>query len=257
VKALEKLRRASGAAPLVLGHRGARHAAPENTHAAFELARLEGARGVELDVRLAKTGEILVLHDVTLTRVTGGRDSRALEQLSLEEALRADVGRGERVPLLADVLDWAKQHELLVNVEVKSDVKRRRDLVGGVIRLLSRHAWAAEGVLLSSFDPRFVWGLARALPRVPSAFLFHTKSPIARAAALVGATTFSRLGARAVHPEHVLITAQTMQAWRSRQALVGTWTVNDEQRARELSALGVDYIVSDRPGAILAALHAA
>jgi glycerophosphoryl diester phosphodiesterase len=77
---------------------------------------------------------------------------------------------------------------------------------------------------------------------------------MARAASLVGAAAFTRMGARAVHPEHALVNEQRMQAWRSRAALVGVWTVNDEQRARELSAFGVDYIVSDRPGAILAAL---
>ncbi|HVY29721.1 MAG TPA: glycerophosphodiester phosphodiesterase family protein [Polyangiaceae bacterium] len=253
---LERLTRKAGAPPLVLGHRGARHAAPENTHAAFEIARREGAAGVELDVRLVKTGEIVVLHDPTLTRVTHQADKRAVEQLSWAETQRADVGQGERVPLLRDVLDWAQQHDLLVNVEVKSDVGRRRDLVRGVIRLLQAHPYAPNGVVLSSFDPRFVWSLARSLPRLPSAFLFHTKSPIARAAALVGAATFSRLGARAVHPEHVLVNEARMQAWRSRQALVGVWTVNDEARAKELSRLGVDYIVSDRPGAILQAISA-
>lgn len=251
---LSRLRRAAGKPPLVLGHRGARHAAPENTHAAFELARQEGAAGVELDVRVAKTGQIVVLHDVTLARVTSGVDRRPIEQLSWAEARAADIGRGERVPLLSDVLDWAASHDQLLNVEVKSDVRRRRDLLRGIRALLARHSWASQGVILSSFDPRFVWWLARALPEVPSAFLFHTQSPIARAAALVGAATFSRLGARALHPEHVLVTAQRMQAWRSRQALVGVWTVNEEQRARELSALGVDYIVSDRPGAIMRAL---
>jgi glycerophosphoryl diester phosphodiesterase len=251
---LERLKRTPGRAPLVLGHRGARHAAPENTHAAFELSRSEGAHGVELDVRLVKSGQIVVLHDPTLARVTGGADRRAVEQLSWQEAERADVGGGERVPLLSDVLDWARQHDQLVNVEVKSDVRRRRDLVGGVIDLLSKHPYAPRGVVLSSFDPRFVWRLARALPVVPSAFLFHTKSPVARAAALVGAATFSRMGARAVHPEHVLVTEPRMHAWRSKHVLVGVWTVNDEARARTLAALGVDYIVSDSPGAILEAV---
>ncbi|MDF3065229.1 MAG: glycerophosphoryl diester phosphodiesterase [Polyangiaceae bacterium] len=253
---LSRLRRSPGCAPLVLGHRGARHAAPENTHAAFELSRKEGAHGVELDVRLVKTGEIIVLHDPALTRVTGQNDRRNVEQLSLAEARRADVGRGERVPLLSEVLDWAEQHDQLVNVEVKSDVRRRRDLVHGVISLLARHPYAPRGVWLSSFDPRFVWALSRALPTVPSAFLFHTKSPIARAAALVGGATLKRLGVQAVHPEHVLVTEARMQAWRSKSEVVGTWTVNDEARARELAALGVDVIISDRPGAILQAISA-
>jgi glycerophosphoryl diester phosphodiesterase len=252
----ERLRRPAGSAPLVLGHRGARHAAPENTHAAFELSRVEGAAGVELDVRIVKTGEIVVLHDPTLARVSAGADRRAAEQLSWAEAQKADIGKGERVPLLSDVLDWAAQHDQLVNVEVKSDVKRRRDLLQGVITLLQKHSYAERGVVLSSFDPRFVWRLARALPKLPSAFLFHTKSPIARAASLVGAATFTRMGARAVHPEQVLVTEQRMAAWRSRAALVGVWTVNDETRARALSRLGVDYIVTDRPGAIVTALRA-
>jgi glycerophosphoryl diester phosphodiesterase len=62
------------------------------------------------------------------------------------------------------------------------------------------------------------------------------------------------MGARAVHPEHALVTTQRMLAWRSKQALVGVWTVNDVARARVLSTLGVDYIVSDNPGTIVAAL---
>jgi glycerophosphoryl diester phosphodiesterase len=251
---VERLTRKLGAPPLLLGHRGARHAAPENTHAAFELSRTEGAAGVELDVRLVKSGEVVVLHDPSLARVTNGADKRAVEQLSWAETRTADVGQGERVPLLRDVLDWAETHQQLVNVEVKSDVRRRRDLLRGVIDVLRGHRYAASGVLLSSFDPRFIWRLSRALPAIPSAFLFHTKSPIARAAALVGAATFSRLGALAVHPEHALVTAQRMQAWRSKNTLVGVWTVNDPTRARELATLGVDYIVSDNPGLILAAL---
>ena len=251
---MERLTRAPGTLPLVLGHRGARHAAPENTHAAFELSRREGAAGVELDVRLVKTGQIVVLHDPTLGRVTGNVERRAAEQLTWTETQSADVGRGERVPLLSDVLDWAATHDQLVNVEVKSDVRRRRGLLRGVTALLLRHPYAARGVLLSSFDPRFIWVLARALPQIPSAFLFHTKSPMARAAALVGAATFSRLGARALHPEHALVTTQRMAAWRSKRALVGVWTVNDAARARVLSTLGVDYIVSDNPGRIIAAL---
>ena len=59
-------RRQSGERPFVLGHRGARHAAPENTLKAFDMAAAEGADGVELDVRLCQSGEVIVLHDPTL-----------------------------------------------------------------------------------------------------------------------------------------------------------------------------------------------
>ena len=111
---LARLTRRGDQLPLVLGHRGARHAAPENTHAAFDLSRVEGAAGVELDVRIVKTGEIVVLHDPTLARVTGGADRRAVEDLPLAEALKADIGQGERVPLLTDVLRKLVQEEVSV-----------------------------------------------------------------------------------------------------------------------------------------------
>ena len=109
----------------MLGHRGARHAAPENTLAAFELARREGADGIELDVRLDGSGKVIVLHDPTLTRVTGGADSRHAEDIPSAELARLDLGSGERVPLLADVLTWAKEHGQRVNVELKSEQPAR------------------------------------------------------------------------------------------------------------------------------------
>jgi glycerophosphoryl diester phosphodiesterase len=62
------------------------------------------------------------------------------------------------------------------------------------------------------------------------------------------------MGARAVHPEHALVTTPRMAAWRNKNMLVGVWTVNDPARARVLSTLGVDYIVSDNPGSATAAL---
>src|SRR6478752_9574719 len=89
--------------PYVLGHRGARHAAPENTLRAFELALAEGADGVELDVRLDADERVIVLHDRTLERVTDGSERRDVETLGAHELDRVSL-RGERVPLLADVL---------------------------------------------------------------------------------------------------------------------------------------------------------
>jgi glycerophosphoryl diester phosphodiesterase len=251
---IARLSRGTGQRPLVLGHRGARHAAPENTQRAFELAQREGADGVELDVRLAQSGEVIVLHDPALSRVTRDSDARMVENMTYADIKRVDVGAGERVPLLAEVLDWASRAALILNVELKADVRRRRDLLAAVISLLVKHPYRTRGVVLSSFDPRFVWRLSRALPDVPVSFLFHTRSPLARAAAFVGARSFSRLGARGMHPEQVLVTEQRLRSWRELAPLIGVWTVNDEARARELSALGVDYLISDRPSAILSAV---
>jgi glycerophosphoryl diester phosphodiesterase len=233
----------------VLGHRGARHAAPENTLLAFEKAFRERADGFELDVRLDGSGAVIVLHDVTLERVTRKRDRRPAEALTTAELSRIDVGGGERVPTLASVLAFARAHDLRVNIELKHDVSSPATLIRGVVALVRDFPDAPERLILSCFHPLVVYRLARELSHVPIAWLVHAKQRVLRFA-----PGWRRLGAVAVHPEHPLLTPLRMARLRAAGAVVNTWTVNDPERARVLADLGVDAIISDNPGAILQAL---
>ncbi len=228
----------------MLGHRGARHAAPENTLAAFEVARQEGADGIELDVRLDADGEVIVLHDPTLTRVTQGAATRHAEDISSSALARLDVGSGERVPLLADVLDWAHHSGQRVNIELKSDVRRHMLLLERVARVIGR-AHLPE-LIFSSFHPYFVWWLGNRLPTLPRAWIVHDKQRI-----LKYAPGLSQLGANALHPQHTLVTPERIARLKARGLLVNVWTVNDPSRARQLAELGVDAIISDNPGRVL------
>lgn len=244
-----RFRRSGGARPLVLGHRGAAHGAPENTFRAFELARREGADGVELDVRLDGSGEAVVIHDRTLARVSSQRSSARVDALATAELCAVDVGAGERVPLLVDVLDWAARHDLCVNVELKSEHASRVRLVPAVLECLRRAGARTERVLLSSFDPLAVAALARGQSEYAVAWLIHDEQRVFK-------WGYGRrlLGASGLNPQHTLLTAGRLRRWRRGSGLVATWTVNDTARARECAALGVDALISDRPGEILAAL---
>jgi glycerophosphoryl diester phosphodiesterase len=165
--------RSAGRRPLVLGHRGARHAAPENTLAAFELALAEGAEGVELDVRLDRDGEVVVIHDCTLRRVSGGRETRPVWELGRADLDRIDLGGGERVPRLTAVLDWARARRARVNVEVKHDGPRTWELVRRVAALCRGMPHAERRLLLSCFHPGVVAALARIAGELPVAWLVH------------------------------------------------------------------------------------
>ena len=231
----------------MLGHRGARHAAPENTLAAFELSRTEGADGIELDVRPDGDGRVIVLHDPTLTRVTSGAERRHAEDLSSTQLGQLDVGKGERVPLLADVLSWAREHGQRVNVELKSDVRNKRLLLRQVARVVSSQG--LPQLLFSSFHPYFVWWLGRHLPELPRAWLVHDKQHVLKYAPGLGL-----LSANAVHPQHTLLTSERAANTKRAGYVLGTWTVNDPARAKELAAFGVDTIISDVPGKILSEL---
>ena len=231
----------------MLGHRGARHAAPENTQRAFELALAEGADGIELDVRLDGDGRVVVLHDRTLGRVSGGQETRDVEELGEEELGQVSLG-GERVPLLTDVLAWAREQKTRVNVELKSDGSRPLALARAVARVVCSSGAGPECVLFSSFDPLLVAALGVLSPALPRALLLDHGGTIERAA-----TAFRWLS-DGVNPHRELVTRERMTHWKDRGAIVATWTVNDEAEARRLAALGVDCIISDEPGKILRAL---
>ncbi len=246
--ATDRFRRRPDQRPFVLGHRGARREAPENTFAALDAARRAGADGSELDVRLDGSGRVIVLHDRTLERVTGGKDARNVEWLTADEVEAARI-EGEPIPTLSAVLKWAAQHDQLLNVEVKRDVSARRALVRGVIEALKAEPAAAARVILSSFDPAIVRALATALRDVPVAWLVHKGQRVLR-----GAPGFAWIGAAGVHPELPLATDARVARWKRGGALVNVWTVNEPADAQRLAAAGVDALISDVPGSLLSAL---
>lgn len=243
--------RIDGGRPLVIGHRGVRRAGVvENTLQAFAAAAAEGAEALELDVRLCATGEVVVAHDPTLERLTEGADPRAIADVAWAELARVELPGGARVPQLVEVLAFAREKLLPVNVEVKHDAPSRPALVRAAARLVG--GWDPKHpLLLSSFDPAVVAGLALLAPRVPRAILVHrTRWHRVHAAASLP------LGAAAVHLERTLTRPELCSALRARGLLLNVWTINDPEEARDLAALGVDGIITDAPGEIRAALSA-
>lgn len=237
--------------PFVYGHRGVRGELPENTLAAFAAAADQGADGIELDVRLSRDGQVVVAHDPTLARVSGGADQRAVADLSARALARADAGGGQGVPALAEVLTLARQRRLAVNVELKRDAPDRKAIVGATARLLS--SWdPRHPVLVSSFDPFMLAGFALLCDR-PRALLLHRDAAWHQRASF----TAGPLGVFAVHIERTLASPASVRRWQARGMSVNVWTVNDEIEARDLAAIGVDGIITDAPGRILAALGSA
>jgi glycerophosphoryl diester phosphodiesterase len=240
------------APPLVIGHRGVRRSGlVENTLPAFAAAADEGADAIELDVRACASGELVVVHDPTVERVTEGADTRAVADLTLDELGRVELsheGGRARVSTLAEVLAFARERRLPVNVELKRDAPSRAHIVRAAARLLD--GWdRAHAVLVSCFDPAMLAGLAALAPRVPRAILVHrTRWHLLHAGLALP------LGAGAVHLARTLTRPELLRSLRARGLLVNVWTVNDAAEAHDLAALGVDGVITDAPGAMRAAL---
>lgn len=235
--------------PLLYAHRGANRRAPENTLSAFRVAAEEGADGVELDVRMCASGEVVVAHDPHLGRV--GERAAWVAMLPWERLRAVRVGERERVPLLDEAIDLVTGAGLRLNVEVKGDVPDRCALARAVAATLARRSAAArEGMVLSTFDAVVLGALRRHAPGVPVAFLFdrdHT-GPIR------GTIARRLLRADGLHPHEQLCTAARVRRWKRRGLFVSAWTVNDPQRARWLAGIGLDALITDDVPAVAAAL---
>jgi glycerophosphoryl diester phosphodiesterase len=86
-----------------IGHRGAAGHAPENTLLSIDTALRLGVHAIEIDVQRHPSGELLILHDLTLDRTTSGRGLMATQ--SLDALRQLDAGQGQQIPTLGEVLD--------------------------------------------------------------------------------------------------------------------------------------------------------
>ena len=121
----------------VTAHRGASRFYPENTMSAFWGALEAGADWIELDIRQSSDGQLFVMHDLNLYRTTG-KDALSWN-LTYDEISRLDAGSffsdrfaGEKIPLLSEVIDFAKENGIRLNIEIKPtmyDVHLEENLV--------------------------------------------------------------------------------------------------------------------------------
>ena len=126
---------------LVLGHRGYSALYPENTILAFQEAIKSGADGVELDVRLTHDGEAVVIHDESLDRTSNM--SGLVSEMTIAEIRKADLGMGQSIPTLREVLLKVKG---LLNVEIKEEGAAERCVQ------VVKETGSSDRVLYSSFN---------------------------------------------------------------------------------------------------------
>jgi glycerophosphoryl diester phosphodiesterase len=220
--------------------------APENTIASFQRAVEVGLDGVELDVQLCKSGELVVFHDFHVDKLTDG--SGPVANLTFDEIRRLDAGShfsekfsNERIPTLEEVLG-VLGGKMLVNVELKQETLGDRGLEAKVTDLIRRMGLASS-VILSSFNPFSVWRTGRAQPDMTVALLFADDQPIH----LRRAWASRILKLDGLHPRFRLVNDALMRRARSKNWFVGTWTVDDPADGQRLVDAGVDVIISNRP----------
>lgn len=229
--------------PLIIGHRGAGADAPENTLAAFALALEQNADGIEFDVQLSADGVPVIIHDDTVDRTCNG--TGRVTDLTLAELQALTIEDEHTIPTLDEVFELLGRRTLY-NVELKLLGVNDGGLAAAVADRIERHG-LGNRVIVSCFSPFVLREARRHLARsIPVAHLRqHRLMRLAH--------TFVR--AEADHPHHTLVD-EPMMTWARRRGLrVNVWTVDDPAEAQRLIGLGVNGVITNRPGALRAALN--
>ena len=237
--------------PRIVAHRGASVDAPENTLAAFRRAFALGAEAIELDVRLSKDGQVVVIHDDT-TRRTAGVD-RAVADQTLAELRALDAGSwrgktfaGERIPTLAEVLAVVPKGGT-VFVELKSGPETA-DAVAKVIRTAAIEQRGAH-VALQAYDAATLSALASALPDAPAYWTVDPPTADGRLLpyepSVIDEAVKRRFAGLALDVRGV--TDDFLAAAKRAGLEMDVWTLNDAALLRTWLGKDVRWIETDRP----------
>jgi glycerophosphoryl diester phosphodiesterase len=232
--------------PRIIGHRGAKGLAPENTLAGFEKAAALGVRWVEFDVRLTADNQIILMHDDDLDRTTNGKGPVA--QTTLEEIRKLDAGRwfsadytGETVPTLDEAMAALAERGMGANVEIKPCKGREADTGAAVANALAgRWMRGPQPPFVSSFSKASLAAARDAAPQVPRALLTIVYLP-------GWAAKMEQLGCANFHVLDRQITERRVRQIRQAGYRPLAFTVDDAARAKDLLSWGVESIISSYP----------
>lgn len=237
--------------PKVIGHRGAKAYAPENTLESIKTAASLGVEWVELDVKLTRDNVPIIFHDEELERTTNGSGNVA--ETSYEDIQQLEAGSwfadsfaGIKIPTLEEALDVILRHNLGLNLEIKPCPGREKETAEIALDHLSQMWDDTDRLLISSFQhvsleaaldlaPDYARGLLIGGEEMPENWR--------EVAEYLDASTIN-LGSK-------LVTRAVADEVMDLELPLLVYTVNDPMQARALQKLGVDAFFSDNPDVIL------
>lgn len=231
--------------PLNIAHRGFSGKYPENTMLAFEKAVEAGCDGIETDVQLTKDNIPVICHDENLDRTTNGQG--LIAEYTFEELRSLDAGikfgtefRGLKIPSLDEFLDYVKDKDLYINLELKNGIILYDNLEDIVINKIYEYK-LKKNVILSSFNHYSMVKCKKIDSTIKTGLLYE--------AGLYEPQIYAGyVGTDAVHPQFFSVLHKTVVDGIKKEGLeINTYTVNDERYMEVLISLGVDGIITNFP----------
>jgi len=228
----------------IVGHRGARNEAPENTISGFAHAVKLGIQAVEFDVRQARDGELVVIHDPTVDRTTdcsGEVSSFTSEELASMDARADHPEWPERcgIPTLREVLDIVDHLPRLL-IEIKADRPDGLELVVERVVDVVRSRELEKQVTITSFDPTVLETVQRLAPVQSHGLIGNGDSPAFFEAA-------QRLECDQIDVRLATSSAEMLTVYRKAGMRAAAWSCNTEEDLAIACAWQPDLLTTDHP----------
>ena len=224
---------------LIIAHRGDSVQAPENTIEACNLALQQGADGLEVDVRLCGSGDIVLFHDKLLHRHFGKYKPVYLSTLKELHSLRFSENEYKVQAKISSLTDFFEEFKgrVLINIDAKTFYADTGHLARELVRAIKRFKMQDQ-VWISSFNPIFLKLIKLNTPSLRTGYLF-AKTP--RFHQFLDAY----LKSDAWHPHVSLINDSFIEAARKAGKEVYVWTVNDKDTLQIMNDYGFEGIITD------------
>jgi len=220
---------------LIIGHRGAKNVAPENTLKSFKKAIELGADFIEFDMHLSKDREIIIMHDEDISTITGKQG--LIKNMTLEELKKLDCGEGEKIPTLTEVIEIAKG-KIGLQCEVKS-----QGLTEQLVKSLRANS-LIDSSLISSFIFKELVQLRKIEPNLKIGLLLSDR--------LLSFKAMKKQIQKAIkekfysiHPFYKGIKRKIVKFIHENNLKIIAWTVDSKAAMKRLIKIGVDGIITN------------
>ena len=215
---------------MIMGHRGAAALEPENTLLSISRAMEVGVDAVEIDVRLSKDKEIVVIHDSTVDRTTNGTGPVA--GYALKEIKKLDAGKGETIPTLQEVVDLIGNKVTLV-IELKEEGTEK-----GVVELIQRN---------KLYDNAYVISFWHRLVRTVKEMDSRIKTGVLIVGCPVDASVATNASADALVMRYNFLDKKFVETAHKEGLKVFIWNIDDRDLLKPFVDMRVDGIGSNDP----------
>jgi len=219
---------------LVIAHRGASGYYPENTLKSIEYAIEMGSDIIEIDLKMTKDHQIVLMHDEAIDRTTNGKGW--VKDLTVQQLKALDAGGGERVPLLTEVMELYKKGEVKFMFDISSPGYEEQ-----IVDLIHKHNYDTRSVVSGAYEPlRFIKLLDPKLKIAPSFDRASDHSIMETAS----------MGAVIFNCHHASISREAVDIAHVYGLQVIAWGVNEVESVHRMIEVGADGITSDYPDVV-------